>query len=235
MNSIASISAKPVTQVAVPPPPPGSVPPGTLPLGSRIDFRSLLREDALAREPVGMLRDLAGGATALAPSIAPQHGLAQSLPSGSPPKDTEAGDSSLAALGDDVRDPLAQHRSWSPAHEAHSPVPAAALAAPAPQLQTLASTAAAPAAARAAAASLEDLLPAMVRRVAWSGDGKRGSMRMELGAGELAGATLTVHADNGRVRVHLDVPPGVDASGWQERLRERLDARGIATDSIEVT
>jgi hypothetical protein len=87
---------------------------------------------------------------------------------------------------------------------------------------------------RAAAGSLEELLPALVRRVAWSGDGRRGTVRLELGAGELAGATLLVHADSGRVRVRLDVPPGVDAARWEHRIRQRLEANRIPADTVEV-
>jgi hypothetical protein len=86
-----------------------------------------------------------------------------------------------------------------------------------------------------AAASLEDLVPALVRRIAWSGDRHRGTVRLELGAGELAGATLLVHADDGHVRVHLDVPPGVDANRWQERIRCRLASRGVRLEALEVT
>jgi hypothetical protein len=86
-----------------------------------------------------------------------------------------------------------------------------------------------------AATSLEDLLPALVRRIAWSGDRYRGSVRLELGAGELAGATVWVHAEAGRVRVHMHVPPGVDADGWQQRIRRRLASRGVPTDTVEVT
>jgi hypothetical protein len=84
-------------------------------------------------------------------------------------------------------------------------------------------------------ASLETLLPAMVRRVAWSGDGRRGALRLEVGAGELSGATLLVQADAGHVRVHLDVPAGVDARQWAERIRERLASHDIPADQIEVT
>jgi hypothetical protein len=86
-----------------------------------------------------------------------------------------------------------------------------------------------------AAASLEDLIPALVRRFAWSSDGRRGTARLEIGAGELAGSTLVVHADAGRVRVHLDVPPGVDARAWQVRIHQRLASRNIPTDLVEVT
>jgi hypothetical protein len=88
--------------------------------------------------------------------------------------------------------------------------------------------------ARCVSASLEDLLPALVRRVGWSGDGRRGTVRLELGAGELAGATLLVHADDGRVRVHLSAPGAVDLGRWRQRLAERLAARGLHVDDVEV-
>jgi hypothetical protein len=82
--------------------------------------------------------------------------------------------------------------------------------------------------------SLEDLLPALVRRVAWSGDGRRGTVRLELGAGELAGATLLVHVDDGRVRLQLSAPPGIALAGWRERIADRLAARGLVVDAVEV-
>lgn len=82
--------------------------------------------------------------------------------------------------------------------------------------------------------SLEDLLPALVRKVAWSGDGRRGTVRMELGAGALAGATLTIHADDGRVRVELDAPAHANAAEWRTRIHDRLTRRGLLVDAIEV-
>jgi hypothetical protein len=86
-----------------------------------------------------------------------------------------------------------------------------------------------------ASASLEHLLPALVRRVAWSGDGRRGTARLEIGAGDLAGAVLQIDADEGRVRVRLDVPAGVDARAWQERIERSLRDRNVPTDALEVT
>jgi hypothetical protein len=83
-----------------------------------------------------------------------------------------------------------------------------------------------------ARASLEDLLPALVRRVAWSGDGRRGTVRLELGSGALAGAELVVHADEGRVRVQLHGPPGVDLKPMRERIAARLAARGLSLDDV---
>ena len=82
--------------------------------------------------------------------------------------------------------------------------------------------------------SLEEILPQLVRKIAWAGDGKKGSVRIELGAGELAGSTLLVHADDGKVRVELSVPPGVDAHAWQERIHSKLSARGLDVESVDV-
>lgn len=82
--------------------------------------------------------------------------------------------------------------------------------------------------------SLEELLPALVRRIAWSGDGRRGTVRIELGAGALAGATLLVHADEGRVRVHLSAPAGADGEAWGRRIRDRLATRNIHVEDVEV-
>jgi hypothetical protein len=84
-----------------------------------------------------------------------------------------------------------------------------------------------------ARASFEDLLPALVRKVAWSGDSRRGSILLELGAGALAGATLLVHADDGQVRVRLSAP-GVDLDGWRERIAGRLAALGLSVEDVEV-
>ncbi len=81
-----------------------------------------------------------------------------------------------------------------------------------------------------ALASLEDLLPALVRKIAWSGDARRGAVRIELGAGALAGATLLVAADGDRVRVTLSAQPGVELEPYRERIVARLAARGLDAD-----
>ncbi len=90
-----------------------------------------------------------------------------------------------------------------------------------------------PAAAGPARASLEDLLPALVRRVAWSGDGRRGTVRLELGSGALAGAELVVHAEDGHVRVQLRAPAGVDLGPLRERIAVRLAKRGLSLETVE--
>jgi hypothetical protein len=84
-----------------------------------------------------------------------------------------------------------------------------------------------------APASLEEILPALVRKIAWSGDARRGAVRIELGAGALAGATLLVAADGGRVQVTLSAQAGqadVELDAWRERIAARLADRGLDVD-----
>jgi hypothetical protein len=83
--------------------------------------------------------------------------------------------------------------------------------------------------------SLEDLVPELVKKIAWSGDARGGTVRMELGAGELAGSTLIVSSENGRVSVNVQAPAGTDRAAWRDRLATRLTARGLSIDSVEVT
>lgn len=80
--------------------------------------------------------------------------------------------------------------------------------------------------------SLEELLPALVRRVAWSGDGRKGTVRLELGAGGMAGAEVVVESDEGRVRVQLKAPAGVDGEAWRRRVEGRLTARGLQVEGV---
>jgi hypothetical protein len=225
-----------MTPVALPSVPQGpKAPPGAGAQQTRAalhtDFRSLLRGQTLGREPLPA-----------APARAPSPGQARRPTEGAPGEHRTAGQGGsgndddageLAPLGpeDDPLDPFARHRaSLAPPDaifdrpEQVAPLPETPLVAAPPETPVL----------RAAAGSLEELLPALVRRVAWSGDGRSGTVRLELGAGPLAGATLLVHADAGRVRVRLDLPAGVDAADWEQRIRQRLEARRIATDGVEV-
>jgi hypothetical protein len=82
---------------------------------------------------------------------------------------------------------------------------------------------------------MEQLMTKLVRRIAWSGNARTGSARLELGVGELEGATLTIHADDGAVRVALELPAGVDALAWKSRIAGRLCARGLHVEEVEVT
>jgi hypothetical protein len=83
-------------------------------------------------------------------------------------------------------------------------------------------------------ASLETLLPALVRRIAWSGDARRGAVRLEVGAGAMAGGTLLVEANDGRVHVRISAPAGADAAAWRDRIARRLEERGIDVEAVIV-
>jgi hypothetical protein len=82
--------------------------------------------------------------------------------------------------------------------------------------------------------SVEHLMARLVRRIAWSGNARTGVARLELGAGALEGATLTIHADEGAVRVALELPPGIDGADWKDRIARRLGARGLQIEALEV-
>ncbi|HEX3777748.1 MAG TPA: hypothetical protein VHV51_24945 [Polyangiaceae bacterium] len=78
---------------------------------------------------------------------------------------------------------------------------------------------------------LQQLISGLARRVSWGGDRRRGSVRIELGQGPLAGATLIVHAEERSVSVELELPPGSNLAGdLQQRIRERLEGRGFLAD-----
>jgi hypothetical protein len=204
----------------------GPSPPASLPVAmAGVSFGRLLSDAA------------AGGlAIAHAPTL---HPLARGVPS-APLRSSKA----TSATAIDVRDERSTHASRRssrsldsfdhlPRHLASPSDLAAWLSCATSPPGTLA--AGASDVAVRAGASLEKLLPALVRRVAWSSDGKRGTARLEIGSGDLAGATLLVHADAGRIRVRLDAPPGVDVHSWRERIVQRLAARDIPVDEVEVS
>ncbi|GAC1532303.1 MAG: hypothetical protein NVS3B10_27340 [Polyangiales bacterium] len=82
------------------------------------------------------------------------------------------------------------------------------------------------------ARSLEELLPALVRRIAWAGDRNKGTVQLELGAGSYAGTTVTVHADGGRVRVEIAGTEGPDLDRLRARLETRLRGHGLDVESV---
>jgi hypothetical protein len=77
---------------------------------------------------------------------------------------------------------------------------------------------------------LQNLLTGLARRVAWGGDRRKGCARIELSEGALAGATLVVHTEQRSVCVELELPAGARGTGLEERLRERLEARGFSAN-----
>lgn len=80
--------------------------------------------------------------------------------------------------------------------------------------------------------SMEELLPVLVKRIAWAGDKHSGSVRLELGAGAYAGTTLLVHSDAGRVRVEVTGQEGADLDRLRRRLDERLRNHGLNVEAV---
>lgn len=76
-------------------------------------------------------------------------------------------------------------------------------------------------------ASLEELAPTLLRKMAWSGDGRKGAARLELGAGSLAGAVVTLEADQGVVALSVDGLNAAEESSLRARLAAGLEARGF--------
>ncbi|MGE0326176.1 MAG: hypothetical protein AB7K71_19550 [Polyangiaceae bacterium] len=80
---------------------------------------------------------------------------------------------------------------------------------------------------------LDPNLAEMIRKVAWGKSDGRSTLRLELG-GSMRGGVLLLGAEGGRVSVSLELPATEDASAWQARLRERLEARGLNLEALEV-
>lgn len=75
-------------------------------------------------------------------------------------------------------------------------------------------------------------LERIVKRLSWGGNGKRGSARIELGAGSLAGATLLVHAEGREVTIEVE---GADPSAVEalaRRISHRLDQKGLSLREV---
>lgn len=78
--------------------------------------------------------------------------------------------------------------------------------------------------------SMEELLPLVVRRIAWGGDRTKAAVHVELATGAFAGTTVTVHAEGKRVRVEVGGAGDLDAI--RQRLESRLRGAGIDVESV---
>lgn len=101
--------------------------------------------------------------------------------------------------------------------------------APPPNVAPAATVADAPA--THARLSLEELMPLLVKRIAWSGDRHQGSVRLEIGAGAYAGTTVIVHTDVAS-RVRIEVGGHGDLDGLRARLDRRLRRHGLDVESV---
>jgi len=149
----------------------------------------------------------------------------------------------LSNSGQEEPHALARRRQRKPAQVEDEPAPRSrhGLAMDASAwLTTLKGDATTPNAAAAPAAAfpvtvipddLAMLISALARRVAWGGDRRRGSARIELSDGPLAGATLVVHTEARAVSVELELPRSAPAvNDWRERIIRRLEERGFVAE-----
>jgi hypothetical protein len=85
-------------------------------------------------------------------------------------------------------------------------------------------------------ASLESMLPRLVKSIAYvKENARKGSMLLEFGAGSLKGCSMAVHADHGQIVVRLEVPAGQDAEAWRSRIHEALLRRGVEDADVQVS
>lgn len=79
---------------------------------------------------------------------------------------------------------------------------------------------------------LSSLMERWVKRVALGGDQRRGVARIDIAEGRFAGAELLVVAEAGQVSVELSLPADTSAAGMVERLRSRLERRGLSAEVV---
>lgn len=91
-----------------------------------------------------------------------------------------------------------------------------------------------PATSAPAAARLPDevALERLVKRFAWGGNGKRGTARIELGAGPLSGATLLLSGEGRELRLEIEGADEGAARAFVRRLEERLSAKGLTLETV---
>jgi hypothetical protein len=82
------------------------------------------------------------------------------------------------------------------------------------------------------AANVAELVERWVRRAALGGDQRRGAVRLDIGHGRFAGSELLIVAEAGCVSVELNLPPSQADAGLSERLRTRLEQRGLSAEVL---
>lgn len=74
----------------------------------------------------------------------------------------------------------------------------------------------------------------VLRSIAWGGDRRRGAARLELAGAHHAGTTVLIESDGGALSLSLEAPPGVDVHALADRLRARLERKGLTLQALEI-
>lgn len=80
--------------------------------------------------------------------------------------------------------------------------------------------------------SVDQLADRLLRRIALGGSRHRGTAYLEVGAGGLQGAAITVHAEGARLSIEIDAPDSEASRRWGHQLQERLRARGLEAEVV---
>lgn len=97
----------------------------------------------------------------------------------------------------------------------------------------LASMRSTPVALASVSPALDQVALQLVRRFSAGASSRGATVRMEFSAGPLAGASIVVTSDAGALSVAVDAPAGFDAGPLAERLRQRLEAKGLRVETLE--
>lgn len=82
--------------------------------------------------------------------------------------------------------------------------------------------------------ALDQIAEQLVKKLAWGGNARKGAARIELGAGVWSGATITVVTDEHGVSLELESVGDAEGEGLGQRLRQRLEAKGLQVQDVIV-
>jgi len=76
-------------------------------------------------------------------------------------------------------------------------------------------------------AALQQLAERWLRRIAWGGDARRKTVRLEVGEGPLAGTVLQLSSTDGALHLEVKLASGTQTD-WAAHLERELGQRGLS-------
>lgn len=74
----------------------------------------------------------------------------------------------------------------------------------------------------------------LLRRFSYASQRGSGTVRLEFGAGAMAGGSLIVHCEGSDLRLELDAPDGLDSAELARRIEHRLISKGLSVAELSV-